>query len=60
MSDRNSNELRDRARRYQQIAQQMNDAQAVQALQEMAREFNNRADQIQSAPSEDGFISSGS
>ena len=60
MSDLNPNDLRDRAHRYQQMARQMNDAQAVQALQEMAREFNNRADQIQSATSKAGFRSASS
>jgi hypothetical protein len=42
------NDLRHRADRYQRLAQRMiDDDQAVQALEEMAREFKGRADEIE-------------
>ncbi len=43
----NANDLRERAHRYQQIAQWVTDERALQALNEMARDFLLRADQIQ-------------
>ena len=40
------NDLRNRAERYQRLAERMIDDQAVQALQQMARDFSDRAAEI--------------
>ena len=49
MSDLDPNKPRNQASRYRQIAYWMTDDQTVQALQELARDFLNRAERTEAA-----------
>ncbi len=49
VSDQDLIALRERACRYQAMAQQINDRQAVKVLQDLAREYMDRVDRIEAA-----------
>ncbi len=49
MSDQDLNALRERACRYQAMARRINDRQAVEVLQDLAREYMDRVNRIEAA-----------